>query len=272
MIERENVTETEQAQLDKIRRGLEELGITNLSVCPAPQPAAVRPAATERPAGGRRLVRRVMAALPPRPDIPVTGNVPRLDPGQWARIVLLVVCEAALVGGALALLGGNAWMLSLSAVALPAAGLGWFLPLDAAMWIAIGVQVACTILWFVRLSRQDNESAAASRWDATTTGAFQEEAWFRLGAERWTRSQRTNSTLLFGLVHLTWYLPLMVAVLPALGGVLYMSEYLRGTRADGQEQGMLRATAVHAAYNRYGIAMLGGLLVLGFAVYAVVFR
>ncbi|GAA0918510.1 hypothetical protein [Nonomuraea longicatena] len=53
MTEHNDLTDKERLQLEKIRQGLAELGVTNITVCPAPQPTTALPPAATRLAAKR---------------------------------------------------------------------------------------------------------------------------------------------------------------------------------------------------------------------------
>lgn len=63
MSELNDLTDEERLQPDEILEGLAELGVTNISVCPRPQPAAALPPAATRPADKRINARWLRVAI-----------------------------------------------------------------------------------------------------------------------------------------------------------------------------------------------------------------
>jgi hypothetical protein len=77
-----------------------------------------------------------------------------------------------------------------------------------------------------------------------------EERMFRSGAERWTTSQRVIKVLQFGLIHAVIGIPIGVALALSVGGVYFMSVYLRSYALTGSStEATLESTRAHTAYN-----------------------
>ncbi|MFG1977062.1 hypothetical protein ACGFJC_47685 [Nonomuraea fuscirosea] len=212
-----------------------------------------------RPAGHR--LSWALDRLPPQPDpLPHVdlADLPAPTTGQRAR----AATTAAATGLALAAIAAalSPAVIAFSPAAALAATIAWTITPAYAVWAGLATQLVCTVVWLVNLTR--TERAATPAGNPGQVLALREEAWFRLGAEHWTRRQRATSTILFGLAHLTWYTPILAGLLPMLGATTYMSEYLAGTRAAGPAHGLLQATTAHATYNRVAVPITAAALVL----------
>ena len=82
--------------------------------------------------------------------------------------------------------------------------------------------------------------------------ALAEERMFRRGAEHWSLRRRAWKVVWFGLVHLLIGIPIAVALSLSVGGVYFMTVYLRRFRASrDQRDAVMEATTAHATYNAF---------------------
>ena len=80
--------------------------------------------------------------------------------------------------------------------------------------------------------------------------ALAEERMFRRGAQDWTPARRLGKVVAFGLIHAVIGIPIAVALALSLGGVYFMSVYLRWYRLTADQQdAVLESTVAHTAYN-----------------------
>lgn len=87
--------------------------------------------------------------------------------------------------------------------------------------------------------------------------ALAEERIFRAGAEQWSWSRRTATTLAFGMVHAVVGIPLGAALALSIGGAYFMTVYLRrfarfGSRGDAT----IESSAAHLVYNAVIISLV----------------
>ena len=77
-----------------------------------------------------------------------------------------------------------------------------------------------------------------------------EERMFRMGAQLWSTRQRVIKVLQFGLIHAVIGIPIGVALGLSVGGVYFMSVYLRSyARTGSADEATLASTRAHTAYN-----------------------
>ena len=82
--------------------------------------------------------------------------------------------------------------------------------------------------------------------------ALAEERMFRRGAEHWSLRRRAWKVVWFGLVHLLIGIPIAVALALSVGGIYFMTVYLRRFRTSrDQRDAVMEATTAHATYNAF---------------------
>jgi hypothetical protein len=95
------------------------------------------------------------------------------------------------------------------------------------------------------------EIEARGHTDRMEAFVLNEERIYREGAENWRWHQRIWACFLFGLIHvLNLIVPYAVVLMLAVGGGVFMHEYLRVMKQTGSRQKALGAsTALHYCYN-----------------------
>jgi hypothetical protein len=85
--------------------------------------------------------------------------------------------------------------------------------------------------------------------------AYAEERMFRERAQRWSTRRRAWMVVKFGLVHALIGIPIGVAIALSVGGLYFMTVYLRCHRRTASErEATLESTRAHTAYNALIIA------------------
>lgn len=213
----------------------------------------------ERPSRGfAGLLSRGLGPLPESAKLihPTKKNLGKVRSFRWLAFGLMLIAISSLV--ALTIL--VPWMRTSPATLLVAL-FTMLLGDTVGPFVGLAASVGLMVFFPSGITRK------FYRGKFLNNAAMFEEQWFRMGAEKWTVSQRVYSCAAFGVVHLVNIIyPVASIIVVGLVGGVFMLVYLRFFKKTGSTKlAALASAKLHASYNRfaflYVFAALGSTLV-----------